>query len=305
MSTGTGFSHSRMLVKSRREKERLLFVAAAGLAFSLLVVMVIVVNLQSDASAGTQIASNSINTGSLNGSVSLFVPESTIHSGQKLSDVTLKEVSWPRNQVPDGAILDRSEVKDYYAKLELQPGVPLRRDFFTKEKPQISILDVTPGNRAVTLDIDQTSGLEGLALPGMKVDIVLTYFEQGELTSKVIVQNARILAIGSDTTPASDRPGFEQKLNEMARTATVDVAAKDALKISTARQLGKLTLVMRAPDDNLVSPEVEVNANDVGSGLGKGRKGDKSTNCVRGRFRVNGQEYQLNCDGTKVIIQDQ
>ena len=60
---------------------------------------------------------------------------------------------WPRTQVPEGAVLDVSELTSFYAKEALQPGVPVQRRHLTRQ-PNTSVLSVTPGNRAVTIKVD-------------------------------------------------------------------------------------------------------------------------------------------------------
>lgn len=298
---GTEFAKHRGSVKRKNERDRLLFVAAAGLAFSLLVIMLVVLNYQSDASAGNPITTSSVIPPSV-GTTSLYVLERPVKAGQKLGDVALKEAFWPRNNVPEGAIMDKAEVKELYAKYDLPANVPLTRDQFTNQPGQ-STLPVTPGNRAVTIEVDNTSGLEGLALPGTRVDVVLTYSKDGELTSKVIVQNARVLASGGDTKTVSERPTFERTVSTAARSTTLDVSTSDALKISTARQLGRLSLMMRANEDTAVSPSTEMNQNDIGQSKEVKEKRTAIT-CVKGHYKIGGKEWQLNCDGSRATTEE-
>jgi pilus assembly protein CpaB len=308
------FNNKNVLIKKNNDKEKILYFAAAGLSFSVLIVMLFVINHQNDASAKDQVMSSSIVPNV--GTVTLYVPERPIRVGQKLTEIPLKEAYWPRNQVPDGAIRDKEELKNLYAKVDLPAGMPLQRDHLTSQSMQAT-LPVTPGNRAVTIEVDATSGLEGLALPGTRVDVVLTYEESNELTSKIIVQNARILSSGGDTTTVAERGMFEKKSSSSGltgdtmmafKTVSLDVSTRDALKISTARQLGRLSLTMRAPEDSKISSEIEVNANEVGNNEGGKRiKSEKSfnTSCTKGHYRVNGKEFQLNCDGSRMMIENE
>lgn len=293
--------------KKKNERDRLLFIAAAGLAFSLLVIMLVVLNLQSDASAkdpGLGNMSAELSPPAV-GTVTLYVLDRPARAGQKLAEIPLKEVFWPRNQVPEGALRDRAEFKEQYAKIDLPAGIPLQREHLTAQ-PALATLPVTPGNRAVTIEVDATSGLEGLALPGTRVDVVLTYMKDGQLTSKIIVQNAIVLSSGGDTTAVSNKEDVGKRVSTPARTVTLDVSTRDALEISTARQLGRLGLTMRAGGDNNLAPDLEVNADQVGGGTLKKKPVEKvvSSTCTRGHYRINGKEFQLNCDGTSIQVQD-
>lgn len=289
----------------------MLIIAVAGLFISLMVIFFVILNFRSaDAKSTQQPMASSIQTNQAAlGTVNLLTPERKVSSGSALSEVVFKEVLWPRNQIPEGAIYDAAELRGMYAKMDLQPGVPIQRTQVTRE-PAYATLPLTPGNRAVAIPVDETAGIEGHALPGTRVDVILTYNEEGRLTSKVIVQNARVLSYGGDVTPISGR-GAEARAIAGRRTSstiTLDVSAKDALALQTARQLGRLSLVMRAPDD-VVSPSVvELNSTDIdgskkdraGRGVGSSGRG-----CSKGRIKSGGREYIVDCDGSIHQVLDQ
>jgi pilus assembly protein CpaB len=279
------------------DRDRLLFIAAAGLAFSLLIILVIVFNFRSDANARTAATPEVAAPVAANlGTISLITPERAVRAGTKLNEVRFKEVLWPRNQVPEEAVRDMSEIQNMYAKSDLSPGIPLQRNHLSREG-LMSSLALTPRNRAVSIEVDETSGLEGHALPGTKVDIVLTFTEGGQLTSKVIVQNARVLSYGGDTSTAADRSAVasDMRVRRTSRTITLDVTPKDALQITTARQLGRLSLIMRSNDDDLGSPALEV---DEGS-IAQNKQERRNTNsCKSGRMRMGNREYVVDCDGS-------
>ncbi|MFM1849066.1 MAG: hypothetical protein RL417_2540 [Pseudomonadota bacterium] len=278
------------------DRERLLFIAAIGLAFSLLVILIVVFNFRNDANARTDINPEVAQPVANLGTVALLTPERAVRAGAKLSEVRFKEVLWPRSQVPDEAVRDISELQNLYAKTELSPGVPLQRSHLSREGLMNS-LALTPRNRAVSIEVDETSGLEGHALPGTKVDVVLTFQENGQLISKVIVQNARVLSYGGDTSTLPDRSDLagEMRSRRMSRTITLDVSPKDALQITTARQLGRLSLIMRSADDDIGSPVTEVDQADLAHNKPQARA---RSSCKSGRIKVGGEEFMLDCDGT-------
>jgi pilus assembly protein CpaB len=282
----------------RGDRDRLLFVAAAFMAFSLLVIMLVVLNYQSDASAGNKAVAPVANAIPNLGTVKVLVPEKPIKAGQKLSEATYREMFWPRNNIPEGAIMDKSEVKDMYAKVDFPAGQPITRTNFTNQINQMT-LPVTQGNRAVTIDVDATSGIEGFAQPGTRVDVVLTYTDGGQLTSEVIVQNARVLSAGGETKTGSDRPGWDSAARSV-RTITLDVAPQDALKITTSRQLGRLNLMMRSEDDNNATTDISYGQKQLGN---TSKNTTKTTRCSKGHVKVNGEEWSVGCDGTLSSLQ--
>jgi pilus assembly protein CpaB len=277
------------------DRDRLVFIAAAGLVFSLLVVLLVVMNFRS-ADARTAAVEPPSQAPAAVGMLTLLTPDRDVRSGSSLSEVTFKEVYWPRNQVPEGAIRDVGEMRGLFAKLDLKAGQPVTKGQITREA-RMATLPITPGNRAITIVNDEVTGLEGHAQPGTRVDVVLTYYQNGELTSKVIVQNARVISVGGDTQVASgerrERTGRRQ-----ASTLTLDVLPKDALEMQTARQLGKLSLIMRAQDDDKGVTVTEVSNSDI-SGPDKRTDGKTTArSCTKGRMRIDGKEYIIDCDGS-------
>lgn len=295
--TGSGFGQ-------RSDKEKFLFIAAAGAALAVVVIFVLVTSLKSG--AATVIASREVAPAAAlqtQASVPLIAAEVDVVKGTKLSDVRFKTVMWPRNQIPEGAFTDPSEVVNLFAKVNLSPGVPVQRMHTTTQDLalNVSTIPLTPGNRAVSIEVDDTSGLEGHALPGTKVDVVLTYSQGGVLQSNIIVQNARVLSYGGDTTPGGSIIK-EHRPTKVSRTMTLDVATQDALKIQTARQMGRLSLIMRSPDDDAASSTLQFSGQELQSGT----KAVKTTTgvqpaatpCSKGKMRMGGKEYIVGCDGS-------
>lgn len=292
------------------ERERLLFLAALGLAFSLLVILVVVFQFRSPSNRSGYPDVTTINTETDTDSVStvtLLAPERPVTPGTKLSDVRFRKMFWPRTQVPEGAVLDVAELSDFYAKVKLDPGVPVQRRHLTRQ-PSTSVLSVTPGNRAVTIKVDSETAIEYHVVPGSRVDLILTHNVGSDLTSKVIVQNARVLSLGGMTN-TNDEDGVAGRANNIrtrmaSATVTLDVNPKDALKIATAKQLGKLSLMMRAPDD-IAPPKTEsVSAAEV-DGINRGTTRNRGGCERRGRVKISGKgEFIVDCDGTMTPVLD-
>jgi pilus assembly protein CpaB len=296
----SGFGMQRQLGKEERAK--FLLFAAVGLVISLIVVLIVVMNYKSRLSQAAVVDPNA-----QLGSLTVFLAEQPVYIGQRLSDVSLREASWPRQQASEDVVTDLSQLQGMFAQIDIPQGVPLTKKYLTETSP-ISTLPVTPGNRAITIEVDATTGLEGLALPGTRVDVFLTYSKEGELTTKVIVQNARVLSSGGSTSSFNQQQQLplDQRVvrpRPVARTITIDVAPKDALRISTARQLGRLSLVMRSNEDTGKARDIEFDAGQFeGEDVKSKREASAAAGCTRGHYKVNGIEFQLNCDGTRMQL---
>jgi len=196
----------------------------------------------------------------------------------------LKEIPWPRDQVPPNAVVDKNELTGFYASVDLFPNVPILRQHLSRDLAGIQ-LPVTPGNRAVSIEIDAPSS--ALEAPTTRVDVVLSSQATGVLTSEIIVQNARVLSYGVDPT-SQDQLLRRGLIRETRRTITLDVSPGDALKIQTAKKLGELSLMLRY---NRSEP---IPFDDI-SRTAKVCK-------AQGTMRMDGKEFAIDCDGRPMEI---
>jgi pilus assembly protein CpaB len=276
----------------RGERDRHLFIAAAGLAFSLLVVLLLVINFRSGKTNIDAMEPQPIAAPANVGTATLLTAARPITAGTKVSDVELKEVYWPRGNVPEGAIFDRSELRDMYAKENIPTDVPISRRLLTDKPMEISI-PIPPGHRAFAIEVDAEGGADNLATPGSIVDVLLTYHEQQELTTKIIVENARVLSVGGEI----DRSRERARSRRGKITMNLAVVPADALKLATAVQMGRLTLAMRPLDDRKTNSVTQITRTEIGD-----KKAREDESCSRGTIRAGGITYRMNCDGTMTEV---
>jgi pilus assembly protein CpaB len=290
----------------KTDRERMMFVFAALVTVTLLCAMILVLNNRSEASlpkSPPQLPVEPVRPAI--GTVTLFAPDANIPAGTKLSNIVLKEVFWPRNQVPEGAIRDIAEVKALYAKTSLPSGFPLLRSNLTSQ-PSEGPLPVRPGHRAISIEVDATSGVEGFALPGTRVDVLLTFIKDQIKTTKIIVQNARVLSYGGASqieelsANAANKLPFQRRV--ASSTITLEVPPGDALKIQNSRSIGRLGLMLRPLEDSGATDVLSIDENGIYGD--KNVKTAKDENrCSKGSVRIGGREYSVGCDGniTQVI----
>ena len=123
-----------------------------------------------------------------------------------------------------------------------------------------------PGMRAVTVPVNQTSGVAGFIFPGDHVDMVLTQTVSGGgdgpalKVSETIVRNVRVLATDQRIT---DKDENGKTIVRTASNVTFEVTPKIAEKIAVAQSLGHLSLSLRSIADNSADLERAVAAGDV------------------------------------------
>jgi pilus assembly protein CpaB len=106
---------------------------------------------------------------------------------------------------------------------------------------------LTQGMRAVSIKVDDATGIAGLVFPGDRVDVILTH----ETTTKVgdeqvsnkvsetIIVNVRVLAIDQRTDDLKGKP-------TRAKTVTLEVTPHQAEVVAVATRMGSLTLSLRS-----------------------------------------------------------
>jgi pilus assembly protein CpaB len=294
--TSAGFSN-------KGEREKFLFIAAAGTALAVVVIFILVAGFKSGGQSPVPVAQPMASA--LNqqpDSIAYISPETEVPVGTQLSQVKFKTLYGPRNSIPQDVFTDVSQVIGLYARGRLIAGMPVtRKDVTDSDQVPFNTMPLTPGNRAVSIEVDDTSGLEGHALPGTHVDVVLTFNQSGNLVSNIIVQNARVLSYGGDSTAAAATVG-QRRSARVARTMTLDVSTQDALKIQTARQMGRLSLIMRAAEDDAAAETTNFTASDLAQANRGPKQPVAAAPCNKGRIKIGGKEYVVACDGTMKAV---
>lgn len=111
---------------------------------------------------------------------------------------------------------------------------------------------IPQGYRAVSVKIDEVSGVAYQMQPGDWVDVIVVMdIDAGtkgkkETVAEVILQHIQVAAIGYGTNPEADASQSKMK---PAKSATLLVPEEDVPKLHLAGTRGKITLAMRGEDD--------------------------------------------------------
>ncbi len=132
-------------------------------------------------------------------------------------------------------------------------GMPMSKGDISAEKSGYLSSVLTPGMRAVAIatSADQTAG--GFILPDNHVDVMLTVTCADDpacpngARTEVLLEDVRVLAIDQAGT-SEDQSGAM-----IGKTATLEVGPDDATKLVTAKQIGTLTLLLRAMGDRTLA----------------------------------------------------
>ncbi len=151
----------------------------------------------------------------------------------------------PAEAVPPTAVLETETAVGRMSRVRLFAGETLLEPKLAPRGGTGSLQGVIPeGYRAMTLKVDEVSGVAGFLVPGAKVDVVAVLKSQrGEPpSSKLILQDAEVAAVDQSLTA-------EGMKIAPASVVTLFVRPGDAERIGLATVEGKLILTMRAYGD--------------------------------------------------------
>ena len=170
--------------------------------------------------------------------------------GTHLSRDQLSVVAWPLASMPSDAFHSVEEVfagSQGFDRIVLKPvdkGEPLLKSRISGFGAKATLSRQVPvGMRAVSIRVDDVSGVAGFILPGDRVDVMLTRrleatTPDSSLVTDVILQNIQVLGIDQLSDQDREKP-------VVARTATVAVTPEQAQKLALAQQAGTLGLALR------------------------------------------------------------
>lgn len=115
---------------------------------------------------------------------------------------------------------------------------------------------VEVGRRAMTVPVDEISSISGMLEPGDMIDLMATVDRDGRKITVPLLQYVQVLATGQrsiDDPKSGERREYS--------TVTLDTTPQQAQQVIAAREEGRITALLRNPDDKDVLPVDAMNLN--------------------------------------------
>lgn len=175
----------------------------------------------------------------------IIVAAKPLKFGDKLTADSVKSSPW-QGALPDGAYKSAREAVGDGSRTTLRDvkaGEILLSTAISGEAGRLASSSLLgPNMRAIALPVSETAGAGGFLAPGDRVDVVATRQIDDMAVASIIVQSARILAVGQIADTSSSDP-------VIVKSATVEVSPIDAQKIAIAQTVGSITLALRSTGD--------------------------------------------------------
>jgi pilus assembly protein CpaB len=145
-----------------------------------------------------------------------------------------------------------------------------------KEASFSSKLDI--GRRAVTVPVDEVSSISGMVEPDDLIDIIVSIQKDTRNYTFTLLQSMRVLATG---TKVSHTNTDDDGKASTYTTVTLDTSPEDAKKLIAAREIGRITALLRSPADAGNVSLSTAEANEL-LGIASGAQGVSSVPVIYG-----------------------
>ncbi len=195
----------------------------------------------------------------------IVVAAAPLRFGVELNPAALREIPWPLAQMPKGAFAKISEVLSANGKrvviLAMEDNEPVLAGKITGPGQRANLAAVLEeGMKAVSVRVDEVVGVAGFALPGDRVDVLLTRKrETGDAFADIILQNLRVLAVDQLNDDRASKA-------TVSRTVTLEVATQQAQRLVVAQNVGSLTLILRPAGFATTESAQRVTSSDLANG---------------------------------------
>lgn len=200
--------------------------------------------------------------------VKVVVAKQDLDKGSVLSGENMATRDIPKEWVHSDAITPDQFNRADGARLALpaNAGEPVLWAQVENEKAGSFSTKLEMGRRAVTLPVDEISSISGMLAPDDLIDIIVTVQKDSRSYTFTLLQSMRVLATG---TKVSQTDTDEDGKPSTFTTVTLDTSPEDAKKLIAAREVGRITALLRSPTDAASVSLSRAEANDL-LGLGNG-----------------------------------
>ncbi|MGC4033823.1 MAG: Flp pilus assembly protein CpaB [Tepidisphaeraceae bacterium] len=174
-----------------------------------------------------------------------------IEPGVTLSETDLIPAKLASETIPAGALTTSQQLVGKVTKIALVRGQTVTPNLLAEDGAGYGVGATLPeGMRAVTIDINDTTGVAGFVLPKSRVDLIATLQVDGKSIAKTILEGVQVLAVGQRINPVqASADGVPQQNQGQAappsRTVTLLVKPKDVEKVELAASMSRIRLVLR------------------------------------------------------------
>lgn len=178
--------------------------------------------------------------------VNIVVAKRDLLSGESLSSENVAVRAIPADFAQSGAVAPEQfgSIEGEAIGFDLKAGEMLMWSQLEGKKVPTFSTRIESGRRAITVAVDEINSISGLLEPGDLIDLLVTVDQQGKKITVPLLQGVRVMATGQRSV---DDPKSGEK--RMYSTVTLNTDPRQAQTVVVAREAGRLTALLRNPQD--------------------------------------------------------
>ena len=169
------------------------------------------------------------------------VAAKNVAPGTSITPEMVKVATWPQELIPPQSASSLSQVQGRVAVMPISSGEPILNHKLAPVGTAAGLSGLLdPNKRALTVRVDDVSGVARFINPGNRVDVLMDMkVEENEHYSKTILQNTLVLTVGQ----ISEQKGDNKPV--VVYTVTMELAPEQAEILNLASNEGKIRLALR------------------------------------------------------------
>lgn len=185
----------------------------------------------------------------------VVVAKVPIPAKTELKSEMLETRTMPREFIHPKAVVDANNLLGKITLVDIVGGEQVLSTRIASGKDDRNGLAyvIPKGLRAVSVGINQVTGVSGLVQPGDKVDVVglleTDTESKGVPVAKIMLQNIEVLAVDQKLDPGARLPENKDKGAQEGKTVTLAVKPEDAEKLVLVTERGVIRIILRSPVD--------------------------------------------------------
>lgn len=177
--------------------------------------------------------------------VPVAVAKVMIPARQVITDQMVSFTEIPFNYVNPSVVGKPGDVVGRIARTDIYPGEQIiKNKIANSNDPGDGLaMIVEPGRRAMTIAVNDVTGVAGLLKPGDHVDVLGTVNTGKETITSTLLQDIKVLAVNKSMSSPADSK------QPQTGTLTLSVNPFEAQHLTLASEKGSLRVLLRTPSD--------------------------------------------------------
>jgi len=176
----------------------------------------------------------------------IVVAKTEIAAGTKLGRENLAVRKVPVDFAQSGAVRpeDFARIDGKAIAYDVKSGEMIMWSQMESQRAPTFSARLAPGQRAITVVVDEINSISGMLEPGDLIDLMFSVDQTGQKTVLPLLQSVQVMATGQrvvDDLKSGEKTQFA--------TVTLNTTPEQAKDIIIARETGKLTALLRNPND--------------------------------------------------------